>query len=141
MAPRITGRLVVTLTVRDLPVSATWYAKLLGASEHSYVDDDGALAQVALSEPESGLLLCLVSHPGGPGGPFDEAHCGLDHLEFVVAERADLDAWADRLNELGIAHSGVKEPSYTTNAMLTFRDPDNIQLEFFWPAPKRVSPT
>jgi hypothetical protein len=33
---------------------------------------------------------------------------GLDHLEFLVA--------------------------YTANAMLTFRDPDNIQLEFFWRA-------
>jgi hypothetical protein len=41
----------------------------------------------------------------------------------------------DRLDALGIAHSGVKEPSYTPNAMLTFRDPDNIQLEFFWRAP------
>jgi len=134
MAPRITGRLVVTLTVRDLRSSATWYAKLLSAREYRYVDDDGVLAQVSLSEPESGLLLCLVSHPKGPAGPFDEARCGLDHLEFVVAERADLDAWANRLDELGIAHSGVKEPSFTTNAMLTFRDPDNIQLEFFWSA-------
>jgi hypothetical protein len=26
----------------------------------------------------------------------------------------------------------VKEPGYTSNAMLTFRGPDNIQLEFFW---------
>jgi glyoxylase I family protein len=134
MAPRITGRQVVTLTVRDLRASATWYAKLLGAHEDCYVDDDGVLAQVSLSEPESGLLLCLVSHSNGPAEPFDEARCGLDHLEFVVAERADLDAWADRLDELGIPHSGVKEPSYTANAMLTFRDPDNVQLEFFWPA-------
>ena len=50
-----------------------------------------------------------------------------------MAARADLDTWAERLDALGIAHSGVKQPSYTKNAMLTFRDPDNIQLEFFWP--------
>jgi hypothetical protein len=31
-------------------------------------------------------------------------------------------------------HSGVKAPEYTGNAMLTFRDLDNIQLEFFWRA-------
>ena len=43
---------------------------------------------------------------------------------------------AERLAGLGIPHSGVKEPPYTKNAMLTFRDPDNIQLEFFWRAPK-----
>ena len=38
-------------------------------------------------------------------------------------------------DELGIPHSGVKELDYTPNAMLTFRDPDNIQLEFLWRAP------
>ncbi len=51
--------------------------------------------------------------------------------------REDLDEWAERLNRLEIPHSGVKEPDYTRNAMLTFRDPDNIQLEFFWRAPTR----
>jgi hypothetical protein len=30
----------------------------------------------------------------------------------------------------------IKEPPYTANAMLTFRDPDDIQLEFFWRAAK-----
>ena len=49
--------------------------------------------------------------------------------------REDLDEWATKLDELGIQHSGVKTPEYTRNAMLTLRDPDNIQLEFFWRAP------
>lgn len=48
----------------------------------------------------------------------------------------DLESWAKRLDAQEITHSGVKRPSYTSNAMITFRDPDNIQLEFFWPAPK-----
>jgi hypothetical protein len=39
-----------------------------------------------------------------------------------------------RLDQLSIAHSGIKEPDYTANRMINFRDPDNIQLEFFWPA-------
>ena len=51
------------------------------------------------------------------------------------ARRSDLDSWASRLDELGVRHSGIKQPSYTANAMLTFRDPDNIQLELFWRAP------
>ena len=41
----------------------------------------------------------------------------------------------EKLDRLGIQHSGIKEPEYTRNAMLTFRDPDNIQLEFFWRSP------
>jgi len=132
VAPNITGTLVVTLTVRELRRSADWYRALLAAREHVYVDQGGRLAQVTLTEPTSGLQLCLVSHPTGSKEPFNEARPGLDHLEFLVAHRGDLDAWAERLDRLGIQHSGVKEPGYTSNAMLTFRDPDNIQLEFFW---------
>jgi hypothetical protein len=48
-----------------------------------------------------------------------------------------LDAWAAQLDALGVSHSGVTQPAYTSNAMVTFRDPDNIQLEFFWRAPKQ----
>lgn len=47
-----------------------------------------------------------------------------------VATRADLDAWASWLDELGVGHSGVRditEPSPFST--LVFRDPDNIQLE------------
>lgn len=85
------------------------------------------------------MELCLASHATDPGA-FSEFRAGLDHLEFLVTQRSDLDSWAARLDELGIRHSGVKEPAYTANAMLTFRDPDNIQLEFFWPAPPTTKP-
>jgi hypothetical protein len=53
---------------------------------------------------------------------------------LLGAARDDLEQWAERLNELGVRHSGVKNLDYPANAMLTFRDPDNIQLEFFWRA-------
>jgi hypothetical protein len=78
--------------------------------------------------------LCLVSSPSQPEERFGEFRTGLDHLEFVVATRDQLDHWAHRLDQLGIAHSGVKAPDYTVNPMITFRGPDNIHLEFFWPA-------
>ena len=128
----LTGAVTVILTVRDLERSATWYRSLLGATEVGRdVEPDGHLAQIVLSEPASGLQLCLVHHRDGGDAPFDERRVGLDHLEFAVPSRTDLDEWAKRLDHLGIANSGVKTPAYTSNAMITFRDPDNIQLEFF----------
>lgn len=131
--PDIAGQVVI-LTVSDVDRSAAWYCDLLGMEETSrYVQPDGHIALVHLAGPRSGVEVCLVAHRSGGGG-FDERRIGLDHLEFLVARRSDLDAWAARLDVLGIHHSGVKEPSYTPNAMLTFRDPDNIQLEFFWRA-------
>jgi catechol 2,3-dioxygenase-like lactoylglutathione lyase family enzyme len=132
--PPITGQVVI-LTVSDADRSTSWYRDLLGARETSrYVQPDGHIALVHLTEPQSGVELCLVDHGTDPGA-FSEFRAGLDHLEFLVAQRSDLDSWASRLDELRIRHSGVKQPSYTANAMLTFRDPDNIQLEFFWRAP------
>jgi len=36
-----------------------------------------------------------------------------------------------RLDELGVAHSGIKHAHYGSG--ISFRDPDNIALEFFAP--------
>jgi catechol 2,3-dioxygenase-like lactoylglutathione lyase family enzyme len=134
--PDIAGRIEVNLTVRDPTRSASWYARLLGMEErYDFTSEDGRMRYIALVEPTSQLVLCLVGHAGNRGELFSELHTGLDHLEFVVDRREDLDEWADRLSQLGVEHSGVKELDYTPNAMITFRDPDNIQLEFFWRAP------
>jgi catechol-2,3-dioxygenase len=108
----------------------------LGLEErYDYSGDGGRMRYVSLLDPRTGFGVCLVGHAANTGEEFSEFHAGLDHLEFLVDRREDLHEWAERLNELGIEHSGVKEPEYTQNAMLTFRDPDNIQLEFFWRAP------
>jgi glyoxylase I family protein len=125
----------VNLSVADPVRAAAWYGALF-AMELLYDFDpsDGRPRYVCLREPQSRLLLCLVGHAANLGEPFSEFRTGLDHLEFLVARRDDLDEWATRLDELGIEHSGVKAPPYTQNAFLTFRDPDNIQLEFLWRA-------
>lgn len=134
--PPITGRVEVNLTVRDPVRSAHWYRDLLGMeTRYEHLPSDGRVGYICLIEPASGLILCLVGHPANPGELFDESRTGLDHLEFLVPRRRDLDEWADHLDHLGIPHSGVNDPAHTQNAMLTFRDPDNIQLEFFWRAP------
>jgi catechol 2,3-dioxygenase-like lactoylglutathione lyase family enzyme len=135
--PDIAGRVEVNLTVRDPTRSAAWYSQLLGMEElYDFTSEDGAMRYIALVEPKSRLVLCLVAHEDNRGELFSEFHTGLDHLEFLVDRREDLDEWADRLSQLGVEHSGVKDLDYSPNAMITFRDPDNIQLEFFWRAPR-----
>ena len=131
--PSITGRVEVNLTVRDPARSAAWYSELLGLEpRYDHTSADGALRYICLTEPATGFILCLVGHASSSGDAFDETHTGLDHLEFLVERREDLDEWAKRLDELSVPHSGVKRLEYTPNAMISFRDPDNIQLEFFW---------
>ena len=46
----------------------------------------------------------------------------------MVSGRSELDAWESRLTELGVEHSPVNDQG--GYAVLVFRDPDNIQLEF-----------
>ena len=92
---------------------------------------------VCLVEADTGFVLCLVNHAAKSGTEFSEFATGLDHLEFLVAQHSDLAEWVARLDEMGIDYSGVKDLDYPPNAMLTFRDPDNIQLEFFWRAPSK----
>jgi catechol 2,3-dioxygenase-like lactoylglutathione lyase family enzyme len=96
-----------------------------------YLEANGEIGQICLVEPASGLEICLLNHEADRGDRFDERRIGLDHVEFLVENRGALDEWAIRLDELGIVHSGIKEAAYTANAMITFRDPDNIQLELF----------
>jgi glyoxylase I family protein len=134
--PSITGRVEVNLSVRDPIRSAAWYAQVLGMQQrYDFASTDVRMRYICLVEPTSELALCLVGHAANRGEAFSEFRTGLDHLEFLVERRDDLRVLADRLDELGISHSGVKELDYTPNTMLTFRDPDNIQLEFFWRAP------
>ena len=63
--------------------------------------------------------------------PFSEYRVGLDHLAFGCADRSELEKWARRLEELGIEHGGIIDAHYGSG--VSFRDPDNIALEFFAP--------
>jgi catechol-2,3-dioxygenase len=74
-------------------------------------------------------VIGLEQHDHNDGSAFDERRVGLDHLAFDVPDRETLDAWVIRLDELGIAHSGITEEEPWD--VLVFRDPDNIQLELF----------
>jgi catechol-2,3-dioxygenase len=135
--PAITGRIGLILTVRDPIVSAAWYENVFSIeTTGQQMDSEGRVEQICLQDSSSGFTLCLLSHEHHKGEPFDETRTGLDHVEFFVSSGEELDAWASWLDQLGVAHSGVKATSYTANRMITFRDLDNIQLELFWEGPR-----
>ena len=119
----------VAVTVSDLRVSTPWYKALLG-SDPVLDEDTGSFHHTVFALGD--MLFGLHQHPTtGPGGRFDERNTGLDHIAFGVADRAELEAWGDRLDEMGVAHSGVVDAHYGSG--LSFRDPDNIALELFAP--------
>jgi glyoxylase I family protein len=70
-----------------------------------------------------------------PGDQFSEFRIGLDHLSFTAPDRKALDDLAQKLLEAGIPTKGVEQFVHTGNWYVSFRDPDNIQLEFWLPHP------
>lgn len=78
----------------------------------------------------SAATVTVMTHDGTAGsGPFDERRVGLDHLSFRVSNRNELERWATHLETKGVPHSGLIDTGF--GPTLVFRDPDNIQLEFY----------
>jgi len=119
----------VAVTVRDLAVSGPWYRTLFGADPVLDEDTDAGFHHLVWLL-EGGTLFGIHQHRNpAPDEGFSEFRVGLDHVGFGCASRADLQAWVDRLNGLGIAHGGIVDAPYGSG--LSFRDPDGIALEFF----------
>lgn len=120
------------VTVTDLARSTRWYGALLGADPVLDEDETTGGFHHTVFALGGGQLFGLHTHPGAASGEaFDERRTGLDHLAFACADRAELETWAARLDELGIEHGGVVDAHYGSG--VSFRDPDNIALEFFAP--------
>ncbi|MCU1460040.1 MAG: Glyoxalase family protein [Acidimicrobiales bacterium] len=120
----------VALTVRDLDKSVPWYQALFGADP--VLDEDTGLFRHVVWLVGGQTLVGLHQFPDpASADPFDERRVGLDHLAFACENRKELEDWEGRLGKLGIANGGVVDAPYGSG--LSFRDPDNIALEFFAP--------
>ena len=119
----------VSFSVNDLGKSTEWYQQTLGLDIDAEFDGDG-FRRARLRSPGSGVTLTLTAHEQESGEAFDERRAGLDHVAFQVGGVEDVQELKRRFEELGVDHSEVKEAS-SGAAMITLRDPDNIQLEVF----------
>lgn len=126
--PDLVGVHHVSLSVSDRDRSAAWYSEVFGFVELFREEGDTRRAAV-MAFPGGGYSVGLTEHLPVDGAGFDPRRRGLDHLAFTVADRADLDGWARRLDEHGVEHSGVIEIS--VGAILNLRDPDGIALALF----------
>lgn len=127
----------VALTVTDLEASRDWYRRLLDADP--VIDEDvPALPghhkgfHHTIFVLSSGIILALHAHDATDRAHrFDELRPGLDHVGFSCADRGELEQLQARLDELDIQHGGIAEDELGHG--LSFRDPDNIALEFWAP--------
>jgi catechol 2,3-dioxygenase-like lactoylglutathione lyase family enzyme len=119
----------VAVTVTDLAVSEAWYTRVLGVAP--VLDEDtGPFRHIVYAVGNT--LLGLHGFPDLVStAPFNERRPGLDHIAFGCTSRQELEKWAARLDELGVAHGEIVDAAYGSG--LAFRDPDNIALELFAP--------
>jgi catechol-2,3-dioxygenase len=121
----------VAVTVTDLQRSTRWYEQLLGSAPVLDEDEEIGGFHHTVFALAGGQLLGLHAHQQAATDKFDEHRTGLDHIAFTCSDRAELQTWASRLDELGITHGGIVDAHYGSG--VSFRDPDGIALEFFAP--------
>ncbi len=135
----VTGFHHITLNVSDLERSRRFYEALPGF----VIDQDVGEAR----EPKRGhfgekvrfrigqaaaRLVLVTPLPGTPDGDrFSEFRIGLDHLAIGVSSRDELESMLEALRAIGADTDGIHMDRAGEVAMITFRDPDNIQWEFF----------
>jgi len=130
-APPITGIAHVELSVSDLDASVAWYCRLLGARDvFRNRNGEHGFSACAILEPSSRTVLAFTQHDSVESATFSPRRVGLDHVSFAVSDRAALDAWRTRLDELGIEHDALDDQGFAV--ALNLRDPDGIALEFYF---------
>lgn len=130
----------LAITVTDLDVSIPFYERVFGV--HHVMDEphEGGVGKL-LATDAMDLIIVLHRHDSNDGGLFAETATGLDHAGFIVPTRDDLVAWQDHLDAHGVVRADRADKPLTQSpitdrpygSVLVFRDPDNIQLEFFAP--------
>ena len=129
------------LTVTDVDRSRQFYTGLLGfeVAVESPPPDDPSADEVfkvlfgGVVMIRGNLLMGL--RPMAPSGDrFNPDRVGLDHLSFGVASHEDLERAVRLFDEHGVRHGGISSlPAFGID-VLSFEDPDGVQLELTAPA-------
>lgn len=128
------------ITVSDIAQSKAFYDRVFGWS--IAVDESDRADEIGVANsPEQFYGGTIYQTPQGslfglrPVGTkkFDSSHTGLDHVSFAVTSRAALQQAADELTKAGIEHGEIIDLDQTGIAILSFQDPDDINIELTAP--------
>jgi len=129
------------IRVQDPERSRTFYEELLGSSFLELPVDAMFVAQwqghpsegTLLAMPVGTTLLILAPPLAGTSTDdrFDERRIGVDHLAFGVSDATALEQVVAALERAGVATAGIEDDPVLGKQYVAFRDPDNVQWEFF----------
>jgi glyoxylase I family protein len=115
----------IIMTIKDVKISQEFYGDLLGFETKPIADGFFFMT--------GGVSIFFFSPRRPiPDDRFNEFRIGLDHLAFTAPSESALQSLAEKLQAAGVETKGV-ETYHTGNKYVAFRDPDNIQLEYWLP--------
>lgn len=114
----------VTLTVADINRTKDFYDSLFQTRFEK--DDENSFSLLAVDIP----VWFIQQEKQHSNDKFDETRVGLDHIAFHLDTMEDLEKFVIRLKEMGIVTAGIQRFA-GKYPYICFRDPDNVQTEFF----------
>lgn len=131
----------VSLRVQDPERSRRFYEDVLQLSFMELPVGEET-AGIWRGNPKDGTMLAaqagdtfVILAPPLEGTPvddrFSEYRIGVDHLAFGVDDRTALDDLVERLRGAGVDTAGVELDTVLNKEYVCFRDPDNVQWEFY----------
>ncbi len=114
----------VKFPVSDLQRSREWYERVLGLQVLvDFPDADGVVRGLAglLPDAQPPLAIALRQNYSSAAG-----NNGFDPVSFAIADREAANAWAERLDSLGIEHTPVRQNSLGWT--LDMSDPDGTVI-------------
>jgi len=123
---RATGVHHITLRVNDLERSREFYEDVLG-----FVVEQAARDRYRFSVGPTRIVLRPPLKGTPAGDRFSEFRVGVDHLAFAVEDPGELEKVVEVLRVAGIETQGIQVEPHLDKRFVCFRDPDNVQWEFF----------
>jgi len=141
MTVAVNGLHHVTIRVQDPDRARDFYEETLGFP-FIEIPVDQAFVHEWRGNPAEGTLLAtqigstfLILAPPLEGTPdddrFSERRIGVDHLAFGVDDPAVLEEVTAALEGASVPTAGIETDPVLGKPYVAFRDPDNVQWEFF----------
>ena len=95
---------------------------------------EDAPAEGKLLATQAGDTFVILEPPlrgTGPNDRFNGRGIGVDHLAFGVEGREDRERLEHSLRDAGVDTAGIEHDPVLDKDYVAFRDPDNVQREFY----------
>jgi catechol 2,3-dioxygenase-like lactoylglutathione lyase family enzyme len=134
----------VAIRVRDPDASRRFYEDVLGfafieipVSGAFIAEWKGGPTEDKLLATQAGDTFVILEPPlegTDDDDRFSERRIGVDHLAFGVDAREDLERLERSLRDAGVDTAGIEHDDVLNKDYVAFRDPDNVQWEFYMAA-------